>query len=221
MPDQAVNGGFFDPPEDEPVRVVASRHSACGERTRVRLPAAVPARLVRRGGARRALPAPGRGRIGRPWRPRRRFGGPGRRREALPRLRRLRCQAGRDLGQQRDRHELGVLTRAAGRLAAGRPARQRHLRRGLRGRRRRDALDRRGPEARLPDLHLPLDGPARGARRRRAPGDRARPRPDAGDDDRPPRRRLASRPADLRGDPARRRSLSPRSRSQCPCPPTP
>lgn len=48
VPESAVNGGFFDPPEGEPVRVIVTRHRACGERTRVRLPAVVPARLVRR-----------------------------------------------------------------------------------------------------------------------------------------------------------------------------
>jgi len=48
VPERALNGGFFDPPPGEPVRVVAAQHALCGERTRVRLPAAVPARLVRR-----------------------------------------------------------------------------------------------------------------------------------------------------------------------------
>lgn len=46
--DLPTNGGFPEPPEGEPVRVVAARHPACGVKTRVRLPAAVPARAVRR-----------------------------------------------------------------------------------------------------------------------------------------------------------------------------
>lgn len=43
-----ANGGFPEPPEGARVRVVAARHPACGEETRVRLPVAVPARAVRR-----------------------------------------------------------------------------------------------------------------------------------------------------------------------------
>lgn len=43
-----ANGGFPEPPRGEPVRVVASRHAACGHSTRVRLPGALPAKTVRR-----------------------------------------------------------------------------------------------------------------------------------------------------------------------------
>ena len=46
--DHAENGGFPEPLEGEPVRVIAARHSSCGEATRVRIPDAVPARAVRR-----------------------------------------------------------------------------------------------------------------------------------------------------------------------------
>jgi hypothetical protein len=44
---EAANGGFPEPPAG-PVRVVAARHDGCGEATRVRLPSALPARVVRR-----------------------------------------------------------------------------------------------------------------------------------------------------------------------------
>ncbi|MGH2987545.1 MAG: hypothetical protein ACRDLO_12775 [Solirubrobacterales bacterium] len=43
-----TNGGFPEPPDGEPIRVVAARHEACGETTRVRLPHSVPAGAVRR-----------------------------------------------------------------------------------------------------------------------------------------------------------------------------
>ena len=42
------NGGFPLPPDGDPVRVVSCRHAACAGETRVRLPAVVPARAVRR-----------------------------------------------------------------------------------------------------------------------------------------------------------------------------
>lgn len=42
------NGGFPEPPPGEPVRVISARHPGCGASTRVRLPATVPARAVRR-----------------------------------------------------------------------------------------------------------------------------------------------------------------------------
>jgi hypothetical protein len=48
LPEISDNGGFPEPPAGEPVRVVAARHSECGEATRVRLPSSVPARAVRR-----------------------------------------------------------------------------------------------------------------------------------------------------------------------------
>ncbi len=48
LPENVLNGGFPEPPESEPVRVIAARHAACGEATRVRLPETVPARAVRR-----------------------------------------------------------------------------------------------------------------------------------------------------------------------------
>jgi hypothetical protein len=48
LSDSAANGGFPEPLATEPVRVIAARHEACGEATRVRLPRAVPARAVRR-----------------------------------------------------------------------------------------------------------------------------------------------------------------------------
>lgn len=48
LPDETLNGGFPEPPPDEPVRVIAARHDACGAATRVRLPGTVPARAVRR-----------------------------------------------------------------------------------------------------------------------------------------------------------------------------
>jgi hypothetical protein len=48
LPESVLNGGFPEPPECEPVRVIAARHAACGEATRVRLPETVPARAVRR-----------------------------------------------------------------------------------------------------------------------------------------------------------------------------
>jgi hypothetical protein len=43
----AANGGFPQPP-DGPVRVVSARHLECGVATRVRLPGALPADVVRR-----------------------------------------------------------------------------------------------------------------------------------------------------------------------------
>jgi hypothetical protein len=43
-----VNGGFPLPLAEQPARLVASRHDACGAETRVRLPRAVPSRAVRR-----------------------------------------------------------------------------------------------------------------------------------------------------------------------------
>lgn len=46
--DRASNGGFPLPLEGEPVRVIAARHSSCGEATRVRIPGTLPARAVRR-----------------------------------------------------------------------------------------------------------------------------------------------------------------------------
>ena len=42
------NGGFPEPPEGDPVRVVRTGHSACGGETRIRLSGYVPARAVRR-----------------------------------------------------------------------------------------------------------------------------------------------------------------------------
>jgi hypothetical protein len=44
----SANGGFPLPPENEPVRLVASHHDACSGNTRVRLPKPLPARAVRR-----------------------------------------------------------------------------------------------------------------------------------------------------------------------------
>lgn len=46
--DNALNGGFPEPPENEGVRVVAAHHEYCGAATRVRLPSTVPAAAVRR-----------------------------------------------------------------------------------------------------------------------------------------------------------------------------
>jgi hypothetical protein len=46
--ESAINGGFPEPPDGEPIRVVVARHAACGEATRVRLPHTVPAGAVRR-----------------------------------------------------------------------------------------------------------------------------------------------------------------------------
>ncbi|MGH2952203.1 MAG: hypothetical protein ACRDKX_09180, partial [Solirubrobacterales bacterium] len=48
LPDQRSNGGFPEPPASEPVRVVATRHDACGAETRVRLPGFLPSSVVRR-----------------------------------------------------------------------------------------------------------------------------------------------------------------------------
>ena len=45
-PIEAANGGFPEPP-DGPVRIVAARHDGCGAATRVSLPSAIPARVVR------------------------------------------------------------------------------------------------------------------------------------------------------------------------------
>ena len=42
------NGGFPEPVDGEPVRLVRVRHDACGTSTRVRVPPTVPARAVRR-----------------------------------------------------------------------------------------------------------------------------------------------------------------------------
>jgi hypothetical protein len=47
-PPGEANGGFPEPPEGVPVRVVRASHDACGAETRVRLPGSVPARAVRR-----------------------------------------------------------------------------------------------------------------------------------------------------------------------------
>jgi hypothetical protein len=47
-PAAGSNGGFPEPPAGMPVRVVRAAHDACGAVTRVRLPAPVPARAVRR-----------------------------------------------------------------------------------------------------------------------------------------------------------------------------
>lgn len=44
----AANGGFPEPLEGEPVRVVAARHDGCKQKTRVCVPGSVPARAVRR-----------------------------------------------------------------------------------------------------------------------------------------------------------------------------
>lgn len=46
--ERAVNGGFPEPLEGQPVRLVRCRHGACGAETRVRLPRAVSAEAVRR-----------------------------------------------------------------------------------------------------------------------------------------------------------------------------
>ncbi len=43
-----VNGGFPEPPDGDPVRVVRTSHRACGRETRVRLPAELPTDVVRR-----------------------------------------------------------------------------------------------------------------------------------------------------------------------------
>lgn len=48
LPENALNGGFPEPPAGAPVRIVAARHDACGASTRVRLPASVPPSVVRR-----------------------------------------------------------------------------------------------------------------------------------------------------------------------------
>ena len=47
LPDTS-NGGFPEPPADQPVRVVAAVHLACGERTQVRLPEIIPTHAIRR-----------------------------------------------------------------------------------------------------------------------------------------------------------------------------
>jgi len=41
------NGGFPEPVDGEPVRLVRARHEACGTSTRVRVPPTVPALAVR------------------------------------------------------------------------------------------------------------------------------------------------------------------------------
>ncbi len=43
----ANNGGFPEPPAGEAVRLVRCQHDACGAPTRVRLPQALPATVVR------------------------------------------------------------------------------------------------------------------------------------------------------------------------------
>lgn len=48
MQTDAGNGGFPEPPVDQPQRLVLATHAECGAETRVRLPRAVPARAVRR-----------------------------------------------------------------------------------------------------------------------------------------------------------------------------
>lgn len=48
MHTHAGNGGFPEPPGDELQRLVRVRHGECGAETRVRLPRALPARVVRR-----------------------------------------------------------------------------------------------------------------------------------------------------------------------------
>ena len=42
------NGGFPEPPDGDPVRVVRAAHDGCGGETRIRLPGYVPSRAVRR-----------------------------------------------------------------------------------------------------------------------------------------------------------------------------
>ena len=42
------NGGFPEPPEGDPVRVVSAAHASCGGETRIRLPGYLPSRAVRR-----------------------------------------------------------------------------------------------------------------------------------------------------------------------------
>ncbi len=48
LPENPSNGGFPEPPASMSVRIVAARHDACGNSTRVRLPSSVPARAVHR-----------------------------------------------------------------------------------------------------------------------------------------------------------------------------
>jgi hypothetical protein len=48
LPENALNGGFPEPPTDTAIRVVDAHHDACGASTRVRLPSSVPARAVHR-----------------------------------------------------------------------------------------------------------------------------------------------------------------------------
>jgi hypothetical protein len=48
MQTHAGNGGFPEPPGDEMQRLVRVRHADCGAETRVRLPRAIPAGVVRR-----------------------------------------------------------------------------------------------------------------------------------------------------------------------------
>ncbi len=48
LPENALNGGFPEPPADEPVLVVDAHHDTCGVSTRVRLPGTLPTRAVRR-----------------------------------------------------------------------------------------------------------------------------------------------------------------------------
>lgn len=47
-PPKIENGGFPEPPANSAVRLIAARHGRCGEATRVRLMAAIPAASVRR-----------------------------------------------------------------------------------------------------------------------------------------------------------------------------
>ncbi|HEX6117597.1 MAG TPA: hypothetical protein VFY99_10885 [Solirubrobacterales bacterium] len=42
------NGGFPEPPEGDPVRIVRAAHASCGAETRIRLPGYLPSRTVRR-----------------------------------------------------------------------------------------------------------------------------------------------------------------------------
>lgn len=48
LSENALNGGFPEPPVGAPVRIVAAHHDACGASTRVRLPGSLPTRAVRR-----------------------------------------------------------------------------------------------------------------------------------------------------------------------------
>ncbi len=48
LPENALNGGFPEPPVGAPVRIVSAHHDACGASTRVRLPGALPTQAVHR-----------------------------------------------------------------------------------------------------------------------------------------------------------------------------